>query len=422
MTLSSFNIQYYQLFMLSPWTQTFRQPLSKQYTDVTWTNPIISNVNISQDLNITLNGNLTITGTGELHLIHCILNVNNGTSPVQYGINVTGGKLYINGTSTITAINRSYPYFFVVYSGSTFQMNDSMVEYCGHISGSDPDQSGLTVRADNIWIENSTLAHGFHGLVMYESQGSTILNSRATDNTQVGFKLNSSDYSNLTGNTATNNTYGFYLLYSDYSNLTGNTAANSTYGFFLYDSDANNLTGNIALNCTTGYYWFISVNNDFRGSVEANYLRVNVTAFGGPFPGVEAEVVTDGTTVYATPHFGGSNATTDPYGLTPWIAVPYRIFTGNDTMAENATTVTVWSSTAPFSNNPRTVSMSTSHVETFKLVEPLLQPITILFNLLLTFGVPGGISPTVYGVLGIVAVGAVIAVVLLYYIRRVKPV
>nr|MDO8079507.1 NosD domain-containing protein [Candidatus Freyarchaeota archaeon] len=453
------------LFALSLQSQTSPQLPSKQYTSVTWTNPTINNQNVSQNLNITLNGNLTITDTGELYLIHCILNVNNGTNSLNYGINVTGGELYINDSSTITAITPYRYYFFVIQSGSTFQMNDSRVEYCGDYVGGHSELWGLWIATNNAWIENNTISKCYCGLILNNSQGSTILNNNltnnfgngillekstsnnltgnnatnnqygfylwnlcnnnnltgntATKNSQSGFYVYYSSYCNLTGNNATNNQYGFYI-WSGYCNLTGNNATNNQYGFYIREYDNNAIKDNTALNCTTGYSWTPdSINNNFTGSEVLNYLRVNVTdVSGSPISGADVRVETDGTVVYATPHFLGSDPPTGLNGLTSWIIVHYGTFTTNYTMTMNTTTVTVWNSTAYFSRNPRTVNMSTTHVETFQTELPSL-PLSMLYGLLL-YGLQGGISPMVYAAVGIACVGAVVAVVLFYYFRRAK--
>ncbi|MFB0564014.1 MAG: nitrous oxide reductase family maturation protein NosD [Candidatus Lokiarchaeia archaeon] len=261
------------ILALSLQSQSPPQPPPKQYTPVTWINPTISNVNVSQDLNITLNGDLNVTETGELHLIHCILNVNNGTTPIEYGVSVYGG-MFINEFSTITAINPSNPYFFKVFEGAVFQLNDSWVEYCGHSSGSWPDEQGLAIRADNAWIENNTLTLGRSGLILYGSQGSTILNNNATDNLGAyGIRLDNSWHNNLTGNRAINNWQGIRLINSSYNNLSGNTATDSgVEGFALSDSSYNNLSGNTATNYNAwaGFYLYHGSNNNLTGNTATN--------------------------------------------------------------------------------------------------------------------------------------------------------
>jgi hypothetical protein len=111
---------------------------------------------------------------------------------------------------------------------------------------------------------------------------------------------------------------------------------------------------------------------------------VNTTnSLGAPLSGVDVEVVTNGTTiVYATPHFGGANSTTDQNGLTPWITVQYGVFTGNDTMTYNSTIATVYYSGFTFTNNSRTVDTSTTHTETFiaqAQPTPQINPLSALF-------------------------------------------
>ncbi len=225
--------------------------------EVTWTNPTITDVNVSKDLYIILNGDLTITETGKLHLINCVLNVNNGTTPVKYGIKVYGG-MYINESSTITAINPANPYYFTVFDGAAFQLNDSRMEYCGHSSGSYPNKQGLAVRADNVWIENNTLTLGSFGLILYGSQGSTILNNIVTNNSGGGFFLGYSSYNNLSGNTAADNgDIGFLLMNSSYNTLSGNTATNNDFGFDLGGSSYNTLSGNTAINNGDGGFLLI---------------------------------------------------------------------------------------------------------------------------------------------------------------------
>ncbi len=220
-----------------------------------WINPTIIDVNVFTNLNITVNGDLNITETGELHLTNCIININNGTTPVQYGIKVYGG-LYISESSTITAINPDNPYYFVVYEGASFQINDSRVEYCGHSSGSYPDQQGLTVRADNAWIQNNTLTQCRNGIILWDSEESTILNNTATDNTENGFTLSNFAENNLlSGNTAKNNAQrGFYLNRSYYNTLSSNIAINNTYGVYMYWSANSIFSSNIAINNTRGFY------------------------------------------------------------------------------------------------------------------------------------------------------------------------
>ncbi|MFB0559831.1 MAG: right-handed parallel beta-helix repeat-containing protein [Candidatus Lokiarchaeia archaeon] len=239
--------------------------------------------------------------------------------------------------------------------------------------------------------------NGNYGIALYYSSNNTLSGNIANNNMLSGFRLYSSSNNTLSGNNATsnhndgfylwwgsNNTFssnnatsngrsGFYLygtinIGGECNNnfLLGNTAIKNNYGFHLYNSTDNKLMGNTAINNTYGFYLEgSSSGNDLTGSVVANYLRVEVLDYdGGAVQGADVKVEVDGTPVYASPGFGGSNSTTDQYGLTDWIIVPYQTFTGG-VWVGNTTVVTVKFSIMIFSYNPRTVGMSVSHIENF---------------------------------------------------------
>ncbi|WXG41788.1 MAG: NosD domain-containing protein [Candidatus Freyarchaeum deiterrae] len=221
-------------------------------------------------------------------------------------------------------------------------------------------------------LTGNTATNNNWGFSLDFSSNNNLTGNTANNNYQYGFILyQTSNNNTLSGNTANNNTgNGFFLSdRCNNNNLNGNNATNNNYGFYLQYSSNNNLTGNTALNSKSGGYSWISgsINNDFTGSVEAYYLRVNVTdVLGFPISGAEVNVVTDGTSVYRSSYFGGSDPQTDSNGVTPWIAVAYRTFITNDTTITNTTTVTVYYQGIPIAgSNPRTVDMSTSHQETF---------------------------------------------------------
>ncbi|MEM2144560.1 MAG: DUF1565 domain-containing protein [Candidatus Jordarchaeaceae archaeon] len=221
---------------------------------------------------------------------------------------------------------------------------------------------------------------------------------------------------------------GFYLNSSSYNTLSDNTANNNSYGFYLEGSSTgNNLLDNTALNSTAvGYYWTAGcTNNNFTGSVEENYLQLKVTdSLGYPITGAEVKVETDGTVVYKTPYFNGTDRTTDSSGVTPWITVTYRTGTGIDQMTINVTKVTVYYHGFSVLNNSRTVNMGSSHVENFTvaLEPPTLLPTMLPILLLLPRTQSSG-SILVYAAVSVAAIaGVAVAAVLLYYfrLRRIK--
>ncbi|MFB0563613.1 MAG: NosD domain-containing protein [Candidatus Lokiarchaeia archaeon] len=256
----------------------------------------------------------------------------------------------------------------------------------GNIANNHNNGNGfhLWSSSNNNLTGNIANNNGYYGFSLYSSSNNNNLTGNTATNNLYGFCLESSSNNNLTGNNAiNNNNHGFYLESSSYNNLIGNTATNNGwYGFWLDNSLNNNLTGNTALNCTSGgYRWYPnSINNDFTGSVEAYYLRVKVIdVLGYPISGADVKVETDGTVVYRTPYFGGSDPQTDSGGVTPWIAVAYRTFTTNDTMTLNINTVTVYYQGFPIAgDNPRTVSVAGSNVETFQVVDNVYPTVNII--------------------------------------------
>ncbi|SES83447.1 parallel beta-helix repeat (two copies) [Methanococcoides vulcani] len=92
-------------------------------------------------------------------------------------------------------------------------------------------------------------------------------------NSYAGIELyGSSDYNNLTSNTASNNNFGIIVEYSSNNNLTSNTASNNNLnGIDLYFSSNNNLTSNTASNNTDhGIYLDWSGNNDLTSNTASN--------------------------------------------------------------------------------------------------------------------------------------------------------
>lgn len=124
-------------------------------------------------------------------------------------------------------------------------------------------------------------------------------------------------------------------------------------GFYVVGG-FNSVRDCVVLNCSSGLYW-CGEGNDFTGSRVLAYLRVFVRGmmdvplyqfyreFPVDFPacGAEVEVVCGGVVVYATPRYGGVNATADSMGYTPWILVQLGAFEGT-TFKSNPVTVKVY--------------------------------------------------------------------------------
>ncbi|WXG42321.1 MAG: NosD domain-containing protein [Candidatus Freyarchaeum deiterrae] len=306
-------------------------------------------------------------------------------TPAVYGFEVTSGETYLvpssyNTLSGNTANNNQMGFYLYDGSGNNNPGNN----LSGNNATNNNNNGFLLEGSSNNNLTNNTANNnGGNGFVLYSTvdpahhwwlrSNNNILSGNTANNNNEGFYVYQSLNNTLLGNKANNNRHTGFHLYggSNNNNLSGNNATNNNnYGFYLEtNSFGNNLPGNIALNCTTGgYNWSGDcINNNFTGSVEAYYLRVNVTdVLGSPISGVDVNVVTDGTSVYRSSHFGGTDPPTGSNGVTSWIAVAYRTFITSDTMTENTTNATVYYQGRPISgSNPRTVNMSTSQVETF---------------------------------------------------------
>lgn len=211
--------------------------------DPAWEDETFTNTSTYSNMEIILNGNLTIDTGGILTLTNVTLRVNcttNGEHQIEVKNN---GTLYINGSSIITALNTSYRFLFKVQSGSTFQMNNSELHYCGYENTfSSNDCYGLWINTNNTIIINNTFTDGFYGIILWYSQNNTIINNTAINNDLEGFTLWDSQYNNLTGNYASNNIFtGFSLSYSSYNNLTGNTVINPPCSMLLLQASTCNI-------------------------------------------------------------------------------------------------------------------------------------------------------------------------------------
>jgi len=378
---------------------------------IIWNDKTVTGIETYNNAEIILNGNLTIASGGSLTLTSVTLRVNcsaNGSNRIEVQ---NGGKLYINDTdgnpntrndaSNITAYNPSYRFLFWVQSGATFQMKNSELHYCGYnISYYD---RGLLINTNNTIVENNTLTNNYFGIVLYNAYHNTIRCNTATNNdyglglyyssnnsftcnvavnnTIYGFRLWFSSNNSLTGNIAIGNYYGYSLFSSLNNNLTENTGANNNYGFELINSSKNLLHINEAINSTIKAYYLDkdSIGNNLTGSVVVNYLRVRViSSYTFPISGMNVKVTVNGSTVYATPWYGGRNFTTDKEGFTDWIPIPYQVYSG-EIPFENIVEVQV------LFLGSRVVNMSKSHTETF-FVQQDKQTVLIGENYYLVIG------------------------------------
>jgi len=490
------------------------QPVTAK-ADAIWGNVTFSNTSVYSNMEIILNGNLTIASGGSLTLTNVTLRVNctaNGSNHIEVQ---SGGALYINDVdgnpdtrgdgTNITALDPSYRYLFWVQSGAVFQMNNSELRNCGFVENIYYLKAGLIVKANNVLIFNNTFSDNCMGLVLYHSNNSIVSGNVASNNDYRGFYLYTSSNNILRGNTAQNykwmgfhlceksnnntlennvavnnitlfyfpgapyfvgtpSSHGFCISYSSVNNtlrnnrvlgdeagylisggcfdnyLFNNYASNTWYGFDLYrinqinlsdniatnsycgfsltESSNNVLQANTAINCTVGYLIDAnSINNDLTGSSVVNYLRIRtMDMFGFSLSNVDVKVLVNGSTVYASPGYGGDNATTDEEGFTGWIPVTFQVFSG-ETLFDNV--VEVWISGL----GSRVVDMSNSHVEEFKFITLSGNPVetALIYFILYSTQQSTQSIPVFIPVMGIAAI-SVVSVFAFYKWKKRVPV
>ncbi|MFQ6107363.1 MAG: Ig-like domain-containing protein [Thermoplasmata archaeon] len=160
----------------------------------------------------------------------------------------------------------------------------------------------------------------------------------------------------------------------------------SSSNLFLENSTLSGATNDFYLNngshvriLNTTYEGGISVIDAASNLTVDNYLHILVLDDGmNPLPTVDINV-TDipptgpGQTVYSSPHFGGSDPQTDSSGNVGWITVTDRVYT-NAGVLDNQTRIEVYYPGMVFLDNPRFVSMNSSHTETFVAMGPSEPP------------------------------------------------
>ena len=203
----------------------------------------------------------------------------------EFGIVVKdGGKFFIfdydNNPKTefdrsnITANNKEYEFKFLVDSGSEFEMRNSELSGCGYTHiGEDDGRGGLTIKANNTIIENSSFYNNYYGIYLVSSSNNTITNDNVYSNYRVGIYLYSSSNNNqITDNTISNNyRYGFYFDSSSNNQITNNNVSNNQYGISLGSSSNNNqITNNAVYANYEGITLTASSNNQITNNNVSN--------------------------------------------------------------------------------------------------------------------------------------------------------
>ncbi len=216
---------------------------------------------------IVLNGNLIIEDNGNLTFRNVTL-IMNCSKNGEFGIEVKdSGKFYIldydnnqettNDRSNITANNPEYEFKFLVNSGAVFEMKNSELSECGYWQG----KPGLTIKADNAVIDNSSFYNNWYGIYLSSSSNNQITNN-SVSNSQVGIYLSSSSNNQITNNSVySNKNYGVFLSTSTNNQITNNNVSNNWRGIFLYSSSNNQIINSTISDSTQEDFYLKSNSN-----------------------------------------------------------------------------------------------------------------------------------------------------------------
>ena len=202
---------------------------------------VVGNATVWKDMEIILNGNLTVNETGSLTLDNVTLLMNCITNGSYYIEVQPGGEMYILNNSNISSANE-YRYLFWVKNDSKFEMRNSELHGCGY----EWDNRGLLIETDNVTIESSTISHNYVGISLRGSSNNIITNSSILYSTYYGINVAYSSNNNVVTNCniSSNNWVGIILFQSSSNNtITGCNISKNGGGIYIgYSSNNNTIT------------------------------------------------------------------------------------------------------------------------------------------------------------------------------------
>jgi len=214
-------------------------------------NWIITDNTICENVEIIMNGNVTIQSGGSLTFKNVALKMNSSQDG-GYGIEVNnGGKMFIydldnnketvNDASNITngPYNTSAHYFFQVRANSQFEMKNSFLSECGYykkITGWTA-YTGLKIWADNSIVLDNTFDNNYRAITIDGTKNCTLANNMVKNSGAYGILLvGPAENNTVSDNTLINNYHNIHLCSSGPRNntITRNNITAGTYGIYIH--------------------------------------------------------------------------------------------------------------------------------------------------------------------------------------------
>ncbi|WP_276257590.1 NosD domain-containing protein [Haloglomus litoreum] len=240
-------------------------------------NVTVTNDTVWTDRDLVVDGFVVVESGGSLTLQNTTLRFAMATD-LASGIEVRdGGTLRVLGGSEIGSTDRFDSVYFISKRGSTLELRDSTIRDVGRSTGSFVRNYGVIVSADDAIVENVTFRENNYALIIHNTTGVTVRNSRFGEFDNVDVRFSSGTV--LEGNTfarsadvrfyyATDGVFADNLVEEttlEITQSTNVTARANTFsddfglGINLRDSDRNHIADN---SFTSGaVYAFQSDNN-----------------------------------------------------------------------------------------------------------------------------------------------------------------
>lgn len=281
--------------------------------------------------------------------------------------------------------------FLTIESGTEVLFNDGLALYV---------ENQLAALSNTLFNQNGSSVIPWKGIQFNStSTASVILASNITAST-VGVFINGTAQPVLLTGTTIHGT-GIGLMVSQSDPLISQLTVNSSTLYSVVTSDSSMVLENSTLTDAANDFLVdnsshvSTLNTSFEGSVSVvdagsdltikNFLDINVLdETMSPIQGADMNVtdipsVGPNHTVYSSFHFGGADPQTNLSGTASWIVVTDRMYTDAGAF-DNQTRIEVYYPGKNFSDNPRFVSMDSSHTETFIAVGPSEPPMVTAWS------------------------------------------